>query len=29
MGTLEVMRDAFVRARDYKQAWDDLQGKED
>jgi imidazolonepropionase-like amidohydrolase len=24
MGTLEVMRDAFVRARDYKQAWDDF-----
>ncbi|MFV0389076.1 MAG: amidohydrolase family protein [Pyrinomonadaceae bacterium] len=23
MGTLEVMRDAFVRARDYKRAWDD------
>ena len=23
MGTLEVMRDAFVRARDYKRKWDD------
>jgi imidazolonepropionase-like amidohydrolase len=23
MGTLEVMRDAFVRARDYKKEWDD------
>ncbi len=22
-GTIEVMRDAFLRARDYKQAWDD------
>ena len=27
MGTLEVMRDAFVRARDYKQAWDDYNAK--
>lgn len=27
MGTLEVMRDAFVRARDYKQAWDDFRVK--
>ena len=27
MGTLEVMRDAFVRARDYKQAWDDFKAK--
>lgn len=27
MGTLEVMRDAFVRARDYKQAWDDFRAK--
>lgn len=27
MGTLEVMRDAFVRARDYKKAWDDYQAK--
>ncbi len=24
MGTLEVMRDAFRRARDYKQTWDDF-----
>jgi imidazolonepropionase-like amidohydrolase len=23
MGTVEVMRDAFVRARDYKKSWDD------
>lgn len=23
MGTIEVMRDAFLRARDYKKAWDD------
>jgi len=23
MGVLETMRDAFIRARDYKQAWDD------
>ena len=27
MGTLEVMRDAFVRARDYKQVWDDYRAK--
>ncbi|MEO8041927.1 MAG: amidohydrolase [Acidobacteriota bacterium] len=27
MGTLEVIRDAFVRARDYKQAWDDYRAK--
>jgi imidazolonepropionase-like amidohydrolase len=27
MGTLEVMRDAFLRARDYKQAWDDYHAK--
>lgn len=27
MGTLEVMRDAFVRARDYKQEWDDYRAK--
>lgn len=27
MGTLEVMRDAFVRARDYKQAWNDYRAK--
>jgi imidazolonepropionase-like amidohydrolase len=24
MGTMEVIRDAFVRARDYKQKWDDF-----
>ncbi len=24
MGTLEVMRDAFVRARDYKKSWEDF-----
>ena len=24
MGVLETMRDAFIRARDYKQAWDDF-----
>jgi imidazolonepropionase-like amidohydrolase len=24
MGVIETMRDAFVRARDYKQAWDDF-----
>ncbi|HCA57081.1 MAG TPA: amidohydrolase, partial [Blastocatellia bacterium] len=24
MGVLEVMRDAFVRARDYKRSWDDF-----
>src|SRR6476620_2552579 len=23
-GTIEVMRDAFLRARDYKQSWDDF-----
>ncbi len=23
-GTIEIMRDAFLRARDYKQAWDDF-----
>ncbi len=27
MGTMEVIRDAFVRARDYKQAWDDFRAK--
>jgi imidazolonepropionase-like amidohydrolase len=27
MGTIEVMRDAFLRARDYKQAWDDYKAK--
>jgi imidazolonepropionase-like amidohydrolase len=27
MGTIEVMRDAFMRARDYKQAWDDYRAK--
>ena len=27
MGTLEVIRDAFNRARDYKQAWDDYRAK--
>jgi imidazolonepropionase-like amidohydrolase len=27
MGTLEVMRDAFLRARDYKQSWDDYRAK--
>jgi imidazolonepropionase-like amidohydrolase len=27
MGTIEVMRDAFRRARDYKQAWDDYKAK--
>ena len=27
MGTLEVMRDAFVRARDYKKAWEDYKAK--
>lgn len=27
MGVLEVMRDAFVRARDYKKAWDDYKAK--
>ena len=27
MGTIEVIRDAFLRARDYKQAWDDFRAK--
>ena len=27
MGTLEVMRDAFMRARDYKQSWEDYRAK--
>lgn len=27
MGVIEVMRDAFLRARDYKQAWDDFRAK--
>ncbi len=27
MGTMETIRDAFRRARDYKQAWDDFRGK--
>jgi imidazolonepropionase-like amidohydrolase len=27
MGTLEVIRDAFIRARDYKQSWDDFRAK--
>ncbi|MEP7212780.1 MAG: amidohydrolase family protein [Acidobacteriota bacterium] len=27
MGTIETMRDAFLRARDYKQAWDDFKAK--
>lgn len=27
MGTLEVMREAFLKARDYKQAWDDYRAK--
>jgi imidazolonepropionase-like amidohydrolase len=27
MGTLEVMRDAFVRARDYKRAWDEYRAE--
>lgn len=27
MGTMEVIRDAFVRAREYKQAWDDFRAK--
>jgi imidazolonepropionase-like amidohydrolase len=27
MGVLEVMRDAFERARDYKQAWEDYRAK--
>lgn len=27
MGVVEVMRDAFLRARDYKQSWDDFRAK--
>ena len=27
MGTIEVIRDAFLRARDYKQSWDDFRAK--
>ncbi len=27
MGTVEVIRDAFMRARDYKQSWDDFRAK--
>jgi len=27
MGTMEVIRDAFVRAREYKQGWDDFRAK--
>lgn len=27
MGTLEVMRDAFIRARDYKQAWEEYRAE--
>lgn len=27
MGTMEVIRDAFIRARDYKQSWDDYRAK--
>ena len=27
MGTIEVMRDAFLRARDYRQAWADFNAK--
>jgi imidazolonepropionase-like amidohydrolase len=27
MGTLEVIRSAFLRARDYKQSWDDFRAK--
>ncbi|HEX8638339.1 MAG TPA: amidohydrolase family protein, partial [Pyrinomonadaceae bacterium] len=27
MGTLEVIRNAFLRARDYKQSWDDFRAK--
>lgn len=27
MGVVEVMRDAFLRARDYKKAWDDFRAK--
>ena len=29
MGTLEVMRDAFVRAQDYKKSWDDYRAGKD
>ncbi len=27
MGVIETMRDAFIRARDYKQSWDDYRAK--
>ncbi|MCY7376502.1 MAG: amidohydrolase [Pyrinomonadaceae bacterium] len=27
MGTMEVIRDAFVRAKDYKKSWDDFRAK--
>ena len=27
MGTIETIRDAFLRARDYKQSWDDFRAK--
>lgn len=27
MGTMETIRDAFLRARDYKQSWDDFRAK--
>ena len=27
MGTVETIRDAFLRARDYKQSWDDFRAK--
>ncbi|MBK6722178.1 MAG: amidohydrolase [Acidobacteria bacterium] len=27
MGTMEVIRDAFIRAREYKQSWDDFRAK--
>ncbi|HEX9963073.1 MAG TPA: hypothetical protein VGB00_19220, partial [Pyrinomonadaceae bacterium] len=27
MGTMEVIRDAFLRARDYKQSWDDFRAE--
>ena len=27
MGTMETIRDAFLKARDYKQAWDDFRAK--
>ena len=27
MGVVEVMRDAFIRARDYKKSWDDFRAK--